>query len=303
VTYSIVARDPSSGELGVAVQSHYFSVGPVVPWARPGVGAVATQSMVNVTFGPRGLDLMAAGASPQEALDALLADDEGRENRQVALVDAQGRVAAHTGSRCIVHAGHVSAEGVSCQANIMVTDAIWGAMLEAYEAARAAGETMARRLLDALWAAENLGGDARGRQSAALLVVPAAGEPWQQVVELRVEDHPDPLVEMRRLLEIQEAYALASLADDELVAGRHEEAGRLFQESLAMLPDSHELKFWAGASLAHAGDLEAGARLVQEAMDAQPGWRWLLPRLSDEQVPGAAALAARLGIGSERGDG
>ncbi|HET9074190.1 MAG TPA: DUF1028 domain-containing protein [Solirubrobacteraceae bacterium] len=296
MTYSIVARDPSSGELGVAVQSHYFSVGPVVPWARPGVGAVATQSMVNITFGPRGLDLMAAGKSPQAALDELLAEDEGRDSRQVALIDAKGRVAVHTGARCIVHAGHVVGDAVSCQANIMVTPEIWGAMLEAYEAARGQGATMARRLLAAMDAAEALGGDARGRQSAALLVVPAEGEAWQKVVELRVEDHPDPLLEMARLLSIQEAYALASQADDELVEGRHEAAGQLFQAALTLLPDSHELKFWSGASLAHAGDLEAGTRLVREAIEAQPGWRWLLPQLSDEQVPGVEALARKLGL-------
>jgi uncharacterized Ntn-hydrolase superfamily protein len=296
VTYSIVARDPRTGEFGVAVQSHYFSVGPVVPWARPGVGAVATQAMVNINYGPQGLDLMAQGRSAQEALDQLLAEDEGRENRQVAMVDAHGRVAAHTGTKCIVHAGHVAAGDVSCQANIMVSDQIWEAMLGAYESAFADGRSMARRLLAAMAAAEELGGDARGRQSAALLVVPAEGEAWRTTVELRVEDHPDPLIEMARLLGIQEAYALASEADEKLVSGEEAAAGEMFQEALARLPDSHELKFWAGVSLAHAGDLERGVGLVQEAIDAQPGWAWLLPQLTEEQVPGAAAIVARLGL-------
>jgi uncharacterized Ntn-hydrolase superfamily protein len=296
MTYSIVARDPRTGEFGVAVQSHYFSVGPVVPWAQPGVGAVATQAMVNINFGPQGLALMAAGKSAQEALDALLADDEGRENRQVALVDAQGRTATHTGAKCIVHAGHVSGGEVSCQANIMASPEVWDAMLGAYETAFADGRSMARRLLAAMAAAEELGGDVRGRQSAAILVVPAEGEPWQKTVELRIEDHPDPLIEMARLLGIQEAYALASAADEELVSGDSDEAGRMFQEALALLPDSHEMKFWAGASIAHAGDLERGAALVQEAIDAQPGWSWLLPQLSDEQVPGVTAVTEKLGL-------
>lgn len=296
MTYSIVARDPDTGEFGVAVQSHYFSVGPAVPWARPGVGAVATQAMVNVSFGPRGLELMAGGMSARQALDALLADDEGRESRQVALVDAQGQVAAHTGANCIVHAGQLTGESVSCQANIMVSELTWDTMLGAYERARTQGQTMARRLLAAMAAAEALGGDARGRQSAAILVVPGSGEAWETTVELRVEDHPDPLIEMARLLDVSDAYALASVADDALVAGDEAAAGTMFADALAMLPDSHELKFWAGASIAHAGDLDRGAALVQEAIDAQPGWAWLLPQLRDEQVPGAVAITARLGL-------
>jgi uncharacterized Ntn-hydrolase superfamily protein len=296
MTYSIVARDPHTGEFGVAVQSHYFSVGPVVPWARPGVGAVATQAMVNIDFGPRGLELMARGSTARQALDQLLAEDEGRQSRQVALVDAQGQVATHTGTNCILHAGHVTGAEVSCQANMMISDQIWDAMLGAYEGASADGRTMARRLLAAMAAAEELGGDARGRQSAAILVVPAEGKAWQKTVELRVEDHPDPLIEMARLLGIQEAYALAAAAEEKLVGGDGTGAGTMFQQALAQLPDSHELKFWTGASLAHAGDLESGAALVQEAIEAQPGWAWLLPQLSDQQVPGAAAISARLGL-------
>jgi uncharacterized Ntn-hydrolase superfamily protein len=296
VTYSIVARDPLTGEFGVAVQSHYFSVGPSVPWARPGVGAVATQATVNLSFGPHGLKLMAEGKSARQALEILLADDEGRASRQVAMIDAHGGVAAHTGANCIVNAGHETGDGVSCQANIMASPEIWGAMLAAYELSRAGGKAMARRLLAAMDAAEALGGDVRGRQSVAILVVPAEGESWAQTLELRVEDHPEPLVEMSRLLGIEEAYAMASQADEELVAGHPEAAGSLFQQALARAPDSHELKFWAGASLAHAGDLDAGAALVQEAIDAQPGWRWLLPRATEAQIPGAAALTEKLGL-------
>jgi uncharacterized Ntn-hydrolase superfamily protein len=296
MTYSIVARDPGTGEFGVAVQSHYFSVGPVVPWAQPGVGAVATQSMVNVSLGPRGLALMAAGQSAPDALALLLAGDEGRESRQVAFIDATGKVAVHTGAKCIVHAGHVVGDAVSCQANIMATPKIWGAMLDAYEAARERSETMAQRLLAALDAAEALGGDVRGRQSAALLVVPGEGEPWEREVELRVEDHPDPLVELRRLLKVHEAYALGSRADDELVAGNPAEAGRLFNAALALAPGNHELKLWSGISLVHAGESAEGVALVREAILEQPGWAWLLPRLSDDQVPGVGAVCAELGL-------
>jgi uncharacterized Ntn-hydrolase superfamily protein len=296
VTYSIIARDPDTGELGVAVQSHYFSVGPVVPWAQPGVGAIATQAMADISYGPRGLDLMASGMGAETALALLLAADEASESRQVAFIDSHGTVAAHTGKKCITHAGHVTADGVSCQANIMVSDAIWGAMLEAYEQARTAKASMARRLLTALTAAEALGGDARGRQSAALLVVPGTGEAWEREVELRVEDDPEPLHELERLLVIQEAYQYASRADDELVAGHAEAAGALFAAALERLPDSHELKFWAGLSLAHAGRVQEGAELVREAIAAQPGWTWLLPKLTDDQAPGAAVMCAHLGL-------
>jgi uncharacterized Ntn-hydrolase superfamily protein len=296
VTYSIVARDPDSGEFGVAVQSHYFSVGPAVPWAQPGVGAVATQAMVDISYGPKGLALMAAGTNASEALARLLAEDPGRESRQVAFVDARGGVAAHTGAKCIVHAGHITSQVVSCQANIMAAPEVWPAMLDAYEASRGREETMAWRLLAAMDAAEALGGDVRGRQSAAILVVPGEGEPWAREVDLRVEDHPDPLIEMRRLLVMQEAYAIASRGDDALVAGHQTEAGELFNAALTMLPDSHELKFWAGVSLAHAGQTERGAALVQEAIGAQSGWAWLLPQLSDEQIPGVSAVRAELGL-------
>jgi uncharacterized Ntn-hydrolase superfamily protein len=296
MTYSIIARDPGTGEFGVAVQSHYFSVGPAVPWAQPGVGAVATQSMVNVSLGPRGLELMAAGTSATDALAQLLAEDEGRESRQVAFIDARGEVAVHTGAKCIVHAGHVSGDAVACQANIMATPEIWGAMLSAYEAARAREETMARRLLAALDAAEALGGDVRGRQSAALLVVPGAGDAWEREVELRVEDHPEPLHELRRLVEVHEAYVLATQADDELVAGHAAEAGRLFNAALALAPDSHELKLWGGVSLVHSGQRERGIALVKEAIAEQPGWAGLLPQLNAEQVPGVDVVCAELGL-------
>src|SRR5436305_6251266 len=205
MTYSIVARDTDTGEFGVAVQSHYFQVGPVVPWAIAGVGAVATQSMVNVSFGPLGLDYMRAGYTAQQALKALLAGDAEPEGRQVALVDANGTVATHTGAKCIPAAGHRTGDGFSVQANLMEKDTVWDAMFEAYTSTKG---PLPERMLAALEAAEAEGGDIRGRQSAAILVVTGAptGRPWEdRVIELRVEDAPDPLVELRRLLRIKRA--------------------------------------------------------------------------------------------------
>ena len=207
MTYSIVARDPKSGELGVAVQSHWFSVGSIVTWARPGVGAVATQANAETAYGPNALALLADGVPAPEALERLVAADPGGPSRQVAIVDWAGRVGAHTGPTCIACAGHITGEGVSCQANIMVSERVWPAMLKAFSAASDSSLTL--RLLDALDAAEREGGDLRGRQSAAILVVPAEGEPWRTSVSLRVEDHPEPLPELRRLVALHDAYRLA----------------------------------------------------------------------------------------------
>ena len=209
MTYSIVARDKQTGELGVAVQSHYFQVGPTVPWALAGVGAVATQSMVNVSFGPLGIDYMRAGYAAEQALKALLAGDSEPQSRQVSLVDAQGNVATHTGSKCIPAAGHRIGDGFSCQANLMEKDTVWDAMFEAYGQSK---EPLAERLLAALDAAEAEGGDIRGKQSAAMLVVSGkpTGRSWEdRVIDLRVEDAPDPLLELRRLLRVKRACRTA----------------------------------------------------------------------------------------------
>jgi uncharacterized Ntn-hydrolase superfamily protein len=292
MTYSIVARDPISGELGVAVQSHWFAVGPIVPWARPGVGAVATQANAEISYGPRALELLESGLDARQALDRLLAEDPGAEGRQVAVVDAEGQVAAHTGSRCIAFAGNVAGDGVSCQANIMVSDAVWPAMLAAFE--QTAGTPLTDRLLAALDAAEAEGGDARGRQSAAILVVPAVGEAWRTTVSLRVEDHPDPLPELRRLITLHEAYELADQADGFVNEGRHDKAAEAFQKATALCPDNHELLFWAGLGAAYSGDLETGLELVKAAIGIQPAWRELLERMPPDVAPSAAAVAARL---------
>ena len=292
MTYSIVARDPDTGELGVAVQSHWFSVGSIVTWARPGVGAVATQANADPGYGPQLLDLVAAGVHAEQALATLVANDPAGDSRQVAVVDAAGHVAAHTGSSCMAYAGHVTGTGVSCQANIMATERVWPAMLEAFEAA--AG-SLTSRLLDALDAAEREGGDLRGRQSAAILVVAPDAEPWQTVVSLRVEDDPEPLGELRRLVALRGAYALAGEADELMGAGRHDEAARLYLRASERAPGNHELMFWAGLSKVHGGDLDAGVAEVQAAIELQPSWRELLRRLPPDAVPSAAAVLARLG--------
>jgi uncharacterized Ntn-hydrolase superfamily protein len=291
-TYSIVVRDAETGEFGVGVQSHWFSVGPLVPWARPGVGAVATQANVEVSYGPRALELLAGGTGAQEALAQLTAADASASARQVAVVDAAGDVAVHTGDKCIPYAGHVTGAGISCQGNMLASERVWPAMLEAFE--RASGP-LALRLLDALDAAERAGGDARGRQSAALLVVPAEGEPWQALVSLRVEDHPAPLVELRRLLQLHDAYALADEADGLVGEGRHADAAGLYQRASELAPGNQELRFWAGLGIAQ-GDFEDGAARVREVVEEEPRWGQLLVRLPAEMAPQAAEVARRLGL-------
>jgi uncharacterized Ntn-hydrolase superfamily protein len=290
-TYSIVARDPASGELGVAVQSHWFSVGPIVPWARTGVGAVATQANAEISYGPLGLELLARGVPAPEALAQLLAADAASATRQVAILDAEGRVAAHTGEQCMDFAGDIQGDAVSCQANIMASGGVWPAMLDAYLGA--AGLPLAERLIGALGAAEGAGGDLRGRQSAAILVVPPSGSGWDSVVSLRVEDHPDPLAELARLYRLHQAYVLAGQADELAGSGRHDEAARLYIRACELAPESHELRFWAGLGAAQSGDLDAAVRDVRAAIDDQPGWLELLGRLTPEQAPAAGAVLER----------
>jgi uncharacterized Ntn-hydrolase superfamily protein len=291
MTYSILARDPSTGELGVAVQSHWFSVGSVVAWARPGVGAVATQALARAAYGPEGLALMQAGTSAPEALSQLLAGDPGAALRQVAMIDAHGRHATHTGERCIGFAGHSPGEQVSCQANMMRSETVWGAMLEAF---LGASGPLAGRLMVALEAAEAEGGDARGRQSAAILTVPERGEPWETTVSLRVEDHPEPLVELRRLLRVHEAYALADEAERLAAEGRHQEAAERWERALMLAPDSHELRFWSGLGAAVAGELPRAVAEVRAAIAAEPGWRGLLARMPGELAPAAPEVLREL---------
>jgi uncharacterized Ntn-hydrolase superfamily protein len=290
-TYSIVARDSRTGELGVAVQSHWFSVGPIVPWARTGVGAIATQSNAEVSYGPLGLELLAQGVSAPDTLAQLIEADSMHPTRQVAIVDAAGTVAAYTGAACIAFAGDIQGDAVSCQANIMASERVWPAMLEAFESH--AG-TLTSRLLAALDAAERAGSDIRGKQSAAILVVPPAGNSWDTVVALRVEDHPDPLGELARLNRLHDAYTLAGLGDKRIAEGRYDEAASLYQRASELAPESHELRLWAGLGAAQAGDIDTAVEYVKAAIEEQPGWRELLPRLTPEQAPTARAVLERL---------
>ena len=294
MTYSIVARDPATGELGVAVQSHWFSVGSVVPWAEPGIGAVATQSMADPSYGPNGLDLLRAGASARDALSELVRHDPGKAVRQVAIVDARGQVAVHTGRRCVQFAGHETGRGFVCAANMMSTDRVPTAMARAFTTAM--GE-LPDRLLAALDAAEEVGGDVRGRQSAAMIVVRARDEQWNRSLDLRVEDSAFPLVELRRLLRLRQAYDLAERADELTAEGRREEAALLYRRSMEIAPENAELRFWGGLALVHLNERLAGLEAVKSAIEENAGLGELLNRLSPEIAPSAPAVREILGDG------
>ncbi len=278
-TFSIVARDSVTGELGVAVQSHWFSVGSLVTWAEAGVGAVATQSFVDPAYGPLGLQLMRGGKTAPEALQALVSVDPGREVRQVAMIDARGNVAAHTGTRCIKDAGHIVGRGFSVQANLMLNDRVWGAMAEAFETS---GGRLAERLLAALDAAQKVGGDIRGKQSAAILIVKGSpsGRPWaDRVVDLRVEDSPEPLTELRRLVRLHEAYE--HMNDGDLAVEHNDIEGALneYGEAERMFPDNLEMKFWHAAALVNAGRIEESLPIFRDVFAQDRNWAILVPRL------------------------
>jgi len=278
-TYSIVARDPVTGDMGVAVQSHWFSVGSIVTWAEAGVGAIATQSFVDPAYGPRGLDLMKSGLSAEQALDALLLVDEGRDVRQVAFVDTSGRVAAHTGAKCIEAAGHHVGDGYSVQANMMLNDKIVPAMAKAYESTEG---DLAERLMAALEAAQSVGGDIRGKQSAAMLIVKSesTGRSWaDSVLELRIEDHPTPIVEMRRLLRVHRAYEHMNAGD---LAVEHEDlelAMAEYGKAAELLPDNVEVQYWAAVTLATSGKLEQALPIFRTVFAADSNWVELTRRL------------------------
>ncbi len=278
-TYSIVALDEETGQLGVAVQSHWFSVGSIVSWVRAGVGAVATQSFVKVDYGPGGLKLMAAGLNAEEALKQLLAEDEGEAIRQVGMVDAHGNVSAHTGNKCIQHAGHRTGAGYTVQANFMANSTVPDAMAAAYE--NADGD-LADRLMAALEAAENEGGDIRGRQSAAMII--ATGEPtgihWQDVLlDLRVEDDPEPLKELKRLIRIHRAYEHANRGDLYVELDRIDEALIEYEKAADYYPENPELPYWTAVSLADVGRLDEALPIFKDVFERFPDLRTLTPRL------------------------
>ena len=290
-TFSIVARDPATGELGVAVQSHWFSVGSVVPWAEAGVGAVATQSFVEPSYGPNGLALMKEGVDPKEALSRLLAKDDQRGVRQVAFVDAKGRAAAHTGEGCIPGAGHHVGKGYTTEANLMLTGEVPDAMAKAYEAATG---PLAERMLAALDAAQAVGGDIRGKQSAAILIVRAqpSAKPWtDRLVDLRVEDAPMPLVELRRLLVLHRAYEKMNRGDEAVAVNKMDEALREYSSAQAMVPDNDEFVFWTAVTLVGNGRTDEAMPLFARAFRMNPAWMLLVPRL-----PGVGQLPKTPGL-------
>ena len=278
-TYSIVAHDSATGQLGVAVQSHYFSVGSVVSWAEAGVGAVATQSLVNPAYGPEGLALLKGGSSPAEAVRILIEADASRELRQLAIVDGSGRVAVHTGSRCVAEAGHKSGDGYAVQANLMLNDTVWSAMAATFETSRG---PLAERMLLTLEAAEAAGGDMRGKQSAALLVVSgqASGKVWQdRLIDLRVEDHPEPVQELGRLLHIFRAYEFVSRGDEALERNDVAAALAAFRTAEEMLPDEVEVSFWHAIALVNAGQLKEALPKFETLFAKDATWALLVQRL------------------------
>jgi uncharacterized Ntn-hydrolase superfamily protein len=298
-TYSIVAIDKKARQMGVAVQSHWFSVGSVVPWGEPGVGVVATQAFVESSYGPKGLALMRKGVPPSLALRRLLRADRRSEVRQVAMLDAKGRVAAHTGPRCLPHAGDAQGGGFSAQANLMSNDGIWPAMARSFTSSRG---PLAQRLLEALEAAEEAGGDIRGRQSAAILIVSTepTKEKWRgKLVDLRVEDNPVPLVELRRLVRIGEAYDHANRGDDLVTEGRFSDALREYKAAAEGAPEIEELKFWQGVTLLDRGKRKEAIPLLRSAFRSRDQWRdvfaclpmYGLLRVDDEVMAKILALA------------
>jgi len=278
-TYSIVAYDPVTGEMGVAVQSHWFSVGTIVSWAEAGVGAVATQSFSNPAFGPDGLAMIKSGMSAQDVLDSLIRSDDGREVRQLAIVDNQGNVAAWTGNDCIPAAGHLVGEYFAVQANLMLNDQVWPAMKTAYESA---GGSLEEKMLAAMEAAQSVGGDIRGQQSAAMLVVKkrATGNLWiDRKTDIRIDDHPEPVKELRRIYNVKRAYDYMNEGDVAMEQDSMGKALDLYAQALELYPDNPEVKFWTAVTLTLADQLETALPLYREAFKASDNWKEVLKRI------------------------
>ena len=278
-TYSIVAYDDSTGQLGVAVQSHWFSVGSLVPWAKAGVGAVATQSLVKVEYGPDGLKGMEEGKLPHAILSELLDEDDGRDLRQVAMIDAYGNVSSHTGQKCISYAGHQIGKNYSVQANIMEKPTVWPAMAKAFEKTKG---DLANRMMAALEAAEKEGGDLRGKQSASMLIVSGepTGIPWKDVVmDLRIDDHPTPLKELKRLIRIHRAYRHANKGDHYLELEKIDKAMIEYGKASQFYPENPELPYWSAVTLAGAGDLKKALPIFKDVFKKESKLRELTPRL------------------------
>jgi uncharacterized Ntn-hydrolase superfamily protein len=284
MTYSIVALDPQTGELGIAVQSRYFAAGRLVPWIESGVGAVASQAFANPMYGHEGLRLLREGEAPEAILRELLSRDAGASRRQVAIVDVHGRAAVHTGAGCVAAAGHAVGSHCAAQGNMLAGSRVWPAMVEAFEGTRG---PIADRLLAAMDAAERAGGDLRGRQAAALLV--AAGEPsglarLDLQVDVRVDDHPDPVGEVRRLVHFARANARANRAMEKLLANEAADALADLDACLALYPDEPVFNFRRALALLELGRAAQARAALERARQVHPGWGELLQRFADAGV-------------------
>lgn len=278
-TYSIVARDPETGEMGVAVQSHWFSVGSIVAWGEAGVGVIATQSFVNPAYGPQGLAMLRNGITPDEVVAYMTSIDEGKDVRQVAVLSVDGKVAAHTGNKCIPDAGHIVGENYSVQANLMLNDKVWKTMAETFENIKA---PLAERLIASLEAAQKVGGDIRGQQSASLLIVrgESTGKVWEdRLIDLRVEDHTEPVAELKRLLKVHRAYQHMNNGDLAVEKGEMKLAMEEYKSAENMFPENAEMKFWHAVTLANNGMLNESLPLFTNVFRKNENWRILTPRL------------------------
>jgi len=278
-TYSIIARDPTTGQLGAAVQSHWFSVGTSVPWVEAGVGVVATQSLTDITYGPLGLDMMRGGKTAEQALRGLLETDENPQWRQVGMIDIAGGRAVHTGRMCIREAGHVSGENFICMANLMERDTVWDAMAKAFKSAQG---DLAEKMLAALEAAQQEGGDIRGRQSAAIVVVTGepTGVPWKdRLLDLRVEDNPAPVQELRRLVQISRAYTFMNEGDEKLAAQDMDAAMEAYTTAMHLAPDNLEIKFWSALTLFTQGKESEALGYFGEVFAKDRKWMEVVRRL------------------------
>ena len=278
-TFSIVAMDPETGEMGVAVQSHWFSVGTIVTWGEAGVGVIATQSFVNPSFGPRGLKLLKQGKTAQEVVDELIASDEGRDVRQLAVLSVDGTVASYTGKNCIPGAGNIVGKNYSVQANLMLNDKVWPAMSEAFENSTG---PLAERMVAALEAAQEVGGDIRGKQSACILVVKgkSTGKVWEdRLIDLRVDDSPEPIKEIKRLLKVHRAYDHMNAGDLAVEHGDMQLAMKEYSTAEEMFPDNEEMKYWHAVTLVNNGGLEEALPIFREVFTKNKNWKILTPRL------------------------
>lgn len=278
-TFSIVAFDSTTGDMGVAVQSHWFSVGTTVTWGEAGVGVIATQSFVNPAFGPDGLKLLKKGKSADEVLNDLIKSDDGRDFRQLAIVDSKGNAAAWTGKKCIKDAGHFAGKYFSVQANLMLNDKVWPAMASAFKKSNG---TLAERMMDALDAAQSVGGDIRGKQSAAMIVVKAksTGKIWEdRIVDLRVEDSEDPLKELRRLIKVNYAYQHMNNGDLAVEKNNMTAAMKEYSTAMTMFPENLEMKYWTAVALANNGKMKEALPLFKEVFEKDSNWKILTPRL------------------------